>query len=194
MKGEVLLRRVMQWVGCMDVRLYQGVLCISALVISLVGYVLVTRPIWKSITEARELSAGILEYTSRKEELVRQLHQLELKGRSRKVAVDTGRVPTPSSVMLDRIHSHAAQAGVLITEFTNAGAAATEVSGDEIGIRFSAQGTFAQTRRFAELLSNHEQGFVVGEMVIENVRWPDFTGELRVHVGGIGRRSVEESF
>jgi hypothetical protein len=127
-------------------------------------------PIRQQLDEARDDSSKLKGYEDRKLQLLTQLSSNRRKTQraGRYHRAGGGRVTSES--VLEDIHRIAAQAGVVIHDFSER----------HREVHFTAQAAFPQIRDLVDLLHEHEGRFVISALVLDNTKWPDFDGQLQM--------------
>lgn len=157
-------------------------LLLSAVVLAFV-FVLcwfTVKPTLEQISEARRVSDELREYQMRRAHLFEQVDHPHI---DEQVDSHTSREALAGSErVLELIHGSATQAGVAVTDFSRGNVAPSHPSVGEEEIHFTVRGAFINLRGFLHTLSSYETKFVISAIAIENVKWPDFDGELRARV------------
>jgi hypothetical protein len=163
---------VFAWLGSMSPGWYYTLSSIFTVILLVLLHCFSINPIWQRVSEERDASRELKAYDARKLKLLAQIHS------NRRDATLHERHPAmvedeaTNELILERIHRSAGEAGVVITDFSER----------HSQVQFTAQGAFSQIRNLLNLLSDNETRFVTSSVVVENVKWPDFDGQLQLCV------------
>jgi hypothetical protein len=160
------------WLGSISPRRYYLLSATLAGGLFVLLYWSVLDPIWHLVSETRYQVIQLEEYKTRKITLLRQIREALHDGKHARLHMLTDHDEALKELVLERIHRCAAQAGVVVTDFSER----------LREINFSGHGEFSQIRVLVNLLSGNEARFVISSITLENTKWPDFDGQLQMRV------------